>query len=102
MCVFLQTAGQRRSDLPALRLSAPGGLKEFVIAGPDHVFYPADASIIGGRKIFVKTDKVKTPVAVRYAWRSWSVGTLFDTYMLPASSFRTDQWDDGKEASPSN
>ena len=79
-------------------LYTPGGLKEFVIAGEDHVFYPADASIIGGRKIFVKTDKVKAPVAVRYAWRSWNVGTLFDTYMLPASSFRTDQWNDGKEA----
>lgn len=73
------------------------GLKGFEIAGQDKVFYPASASISGGRQVFVKNDLVKNPVAVRYAWRSWCRGTLFDTYLLPASSFRTDRWDDARE-----
>jgi sialate O-acetylesterase len=72
-------------------------LEAFSIAGADRVFYPATASIVNGRQLFVKNEQVKNPVAVRYAWRSWSNGTLFDTYLLPASSFRTDQWDDATE-----
>ncbi|HEC44700.1 MAG TPA: sialate O-acetylesterase [Bacteroides sp.] len=68
-------------------------LEGFEIAGADKVFYPASA--FKNRKgLFVKSEKVKNPVAVRYAWRSWVKGTLFDTNLLPASSFRTDDWDD--------
>lgn len=78
-------------------LYAEGELKGFVIAGADRVFYPARASIIRGNRVFVKNEQIKDPVAVRYAWRSWSVGTLFDTYILPASSFRTDSWNDATE-----
>lgn len=70
------------------------GLKGFEIAGDDKVFYPADAKIINGRQVFVKSDKVLNPREVRYAWRNWVSGTLFDTSILPASSFRTDNWDD--------
>jgi sialate O-acetylesterase len=33
-------------------------------------------------------------VAVRYAWRNWIMGTLFGANLLPASSFRTDDWDE--------
>jgi sialate O-acetylesterase len=44
--------------------------------------------------MFVRSDKVLNPVAVRYAWHSWVKGTLFDTNLLPASSFRTDDWND--------
>ena len=70
------------------------GLKGFEIAGEDKVFYPAQAKIIGGRQVFVKSENVLNPVAVRYAWRNWVEGTLFDTSILPASSFRTDNWND--------
>jgi sialate O-acetylesterase len=79
-------------------LLAPNGLDGFMIAGTDHVFHAANAAIIGGRQVFVKNEQVKDPVAVRYAWRSWSNGTLFNTLMLPASSFRTDQWNDATES----
>ena len=68
-------------------------LEGFEIAGADKVFYPATA--INNRKgLFVRSDKVNNPVAVRYAWHSWVKGTLFDTNLLPASSFRTDTWND--------
>jgi sialate O-acetylesterase len=72
-------------------------LSGFVIAGADKNFYPAEASIVQGRKVFAKSRQVNIPVAVRYAWRNWAEGTLFDTYLLPASSFRTDRWEDAKE-----
>jgi len=73
-------------------------LEGFEIAGEDKVFYPADATIINRMDVFVKSDKVTEPVAVRYAWRNWIIGTLYDTYLLPASSFRTDDWDDATQA----
>lgn len=75
-----------------------GKLDGFEIAGADKVFYPAEASIYRGTQIFVKSDKVTEPVAVRYAFRSWAMGTLFNTYLLPASSFRTDNWNDAKQS----
>ncbi len=75
-------------------LFAYDGLTGFEIAGDDRVFYPADAKIVNHRQVFVKSDKVPHPVAVRYAWRNWIVGTLYDVNLLPASSFRTDNWDD--------
>lgn len=75
-------------------LWADGALKDFEIAGADKVFYPAKAKIVGRKKVLVQSDKVKNPIAVRYAWRNFVVGSLFDTNMLPASSFRTDDWDD--------
>jgi sialate O-acetylesterase len=75
-------------------LFAYDGLTGFEIAGMDKVFYPADATIVEREIVLVKSEKVSNPVAVRYAWRNWVEGTLFDTSLLPASSFRTDDWED--------
>lgn len=69
-------------------------LEGFEIAGEDKVFYPANAKIVGGRDVYVINSQVPNPVAVRYAWRNWVTASLYDTYLLPASSFRTDKWDD--------
>jgi sialate O-acetylesterase len=69
-------------------------LAGFEIAGEDKVFYPAMAKIINRRNVSVESEKVPSPVAVRYAWNNWVKGTLYDTNLLPASSFRTDDWDD--------
>jgi sialate O-acetylesterase len=68
-------------------------LTDFEIAGDDKVFYPANANIVDKKhKVFVISDKVPNPVAVRYAWRNWVIGCLYNTNLLPASSFRTDTW----------
>jgi sialate O-acetylesterase len=75
-------------------------LTGFEIAGDDRVFYPANAEIINRRQVFVKREAVPNPVAVRYAWRNWVKGTLYDTSLLPAPSFRTDNWDDAKRSEP--
>ena len=72
-------------------------LEGFEIAGADRVFYPAQAEIVDGEEVLVISELVSNPVAVRYAWRNWIVGTLFDTNLLPASSFRTDSWHDATQ-----
>jgi sialate O-acetylesterase len=63
----------------------------FEVAGDDKVFYPAKATITT-RGLEVESNKVSKPVAVRYAFRDWVVGELYNNEGLPASSFRTDNW----------
>ena len=65
----------------------------FEIAGSDKIFHPANATILNGGKIQVESSAVPSPVAVRYAFKNWVVGDLFNEEGLPASSFRTDNWD---------
>lgn len=79
-------------------LFAFGELHGFEIAGDDKVFYPATAKIEKQMNVLVTSDKVPNPVAVRYCWKNWVEGTLFDTNLLPASSFRTDNWNDATRA----
>lgn len=66
-------------------------LKGFAIAGADKKFYWANAEI-KGNQIIVFSTKVKQPVAVRYAWASNPVCNLYNSAGLPASPFRTDDW----------
>jgi len=68
-------------------------LSNFEIAGEDKIFYPAKAEIIAHKQLKVYSLDVKIPIAVRYGWNNWFVGTLYDNNMLPASSFRTDDWE---------
>ena len=68
-------------------------LSNFEIAGEDKIFYPAKAQIVAHKQVKVSSLDVKMPVAVRYGWYNWFEGTLYDNNMLPASSFRTDDWD---------
>jgi len=67
-------------------------LSLFKIAGADHKFYPAKATIKGS-SITVSADEVKAPVAVRYAFDDFVTGDLFGNDGLPVSSFRTDDWE---------
>ena len=64
--------------------------KHFEVAGEDRVFYPAKAWIARS-KMKVKSDKVKKPVAVRYAFKDFVVGDVYHED-LPLSSFRSDDW----------
>jgi sialate O-acetylesterase len=68
-------------------------LKGFTIAGADKKFYPARA-IIAGDKVIVNSADVANPVAVRYAWANNPICNLYNGAKLPASPFRTDDWDD--------
>ncbi len=73
-----------------------GHLADFTIAGADKKFFPAEA-VIDGDTIVVSSPQVQKPVAVRYAWSNWAAGTLFNKEKLPASSFRTDKWNDNPD-----
>ena len=66
-------------------------LINFEIAGEDRVFYPGTA-IISGSTVVVQSDRVSKPVAVRYAFKDWLAGNLYNVDGLPAAPFRTDQW----------
>ena len=75
---------------------APYGrtLTGFEMAGADRVFHPATARIEKGKsRLIVACDAVPEPVAVRYAFRNVPEATLFNTSGIPASSFRTDDWE---------
>lgn len=68
-----------------------GELRGFTIAGGDQKFVVANAKIVGD-KIEVWSDEVKNPVAVRFGWQNVPDDNLFSNDGLPASPFRTDDW----------
>ena len=63
----------------------------FEIAGPDHRFVEAKAMRHSkdGRIVVVWNDAVTEPVAVRYCWRNWCVGGLYNNFGIPVGPFRT-------------
>jgi len=67
-------------------------LTNFQVAGDDKRFYDANA-FITREGISVSSPRVAKPVAVRYAFEDWVIGELFNSEGLPASSFRTDDWE---------
>jgi sialate O-acetylesterase len=67
-------------------------LANFKIAGENKRFFPAKAAITRDG-ITVVSPLVEKPIAVRYAFEDFVVGELFNTEGLPASSFRTDEWE---------
>lgn len=84
-------------DHPGSGLKSRDGaaLKRFEIAGADKVWHWAEAKVDGTDSVVVSSAEVKQPVAVRYAWASNPEGAnLVNSEGLPASVFRTDDWDD--------
>lgn len=67
-------------------------LSHFMMAGRDQKFYPAEAEI-SGDSVVVKCDEVRSPRAVRYGWGNADKPNLMNQEGLPASSFRTDDWE---------
>ena len=79
--------------------NAPNGLTSFgkeltcfEVAGANKRFYPAQA-FITGTGITLFSPLVNEPVAVRYAFKDFIIGDLFNVEGLPASSFRSDNWE---------
>jgi sialate O-acetylesterase len=65
----------------------------FEIAGSDQKFVPAEAQI-DGQTMIVHSEKVNQPVAVRYAWAMNPRCNLYNRAALPASPFRSDDWEE--------
>ncbi len=73
-------------------------LARFEVAGEDKVWHWANAKIAGKDTVIVNHEQVKAPLAVRYAWAANPEGAnLINSEGLPASVFRTDDWDDVEE-----
>jgi sialate O-acetylesterase len=77
-----------------------GGLEQrgerltgFTIAGADQKFMPALAIVTGADKVRVFNPRLKEPVAVRFGWHNYPETSLWNKAGLPASPFRTDDWE---------
>jgi len=64
---------------------------EFSIAGKDHKWFWADATIEGDA-IIASSPMVGEPEAARCAWQSYPIANLYNGARLPAIPFRTDNW----------
>lgn len=109
---FIPATGKQPAKLGIYFDYAPNGLcfgdrnwesTNFEIAGEDRVFYPAQAKVIAstavlptkdsGPMIEVWSKEVEHPVAVRYAFKNFVIGDLYNTFGIPVSSFRSDNWE---------
>ena len=64
----------------------------FEIAGEDHVFYPAIASL-HKNTISLSNSQVPQPLAARYNWKDdANTGNVYNSAGFPAEPFRTDSW----------
>jgi sialate O-acetylesterase len=71
-----------------LKTSDKQPLRTFEIAGIDHIYYPAQAEIIG-EKVKVWSVSVPEPKSVRYGWQPFTRANLVNGDDLPASTFNT-------------
>ena len=78
----------------SLKPARPEPLSGFAIAGSDRQWHWADAKITDNT-IVVSSTNVIEPVAVRYAWamNPSQRNLLYNEEGLPASPFRTDNWE---------
>jgi sialate O-acetylesterase len=74
-------------------------LEGFQIAGADKKWAPAKAKIEGSA-VVVSSPEVTSPVAVRYGWATDPRCNLYNKEGLPASPFRTDDWERAPAATP--
>jgi sialate O-acetylesterase len=68
-------------------------LTGFEIAGKDRKFVPALGLIVGKNMVKVFSPRVKEPDAVRFGWHNYPEVNLWNSEGLPASPFRTDDWE---------
>jgi len=64
---------------------------QFLVAGPDQIFFLAGAKI-EGKTIIVSSKKIANPVAVRFCFDDISMPDVFSSEGLPLAPFRTDNW----------
>lgn len=72
-------------------------LEGFEAAGADRVFHPAKATeIYDTRQIEVTCPEAGKIEAVRYNFKNFAIGKVFNLMGLPIVPFRTDDWNDIK------
>ena len=73
----------------------------FELAGEDHHFVAAEASVQGD-SLVVSSATILHPMYVRYAWANATVASLFDSEGLPASTFTSENQLAGSRLIPSS
>ncbi|MEI6322911.1 MAG: sialate O-acetylesterase [bacterium] len=73
----------------------------FFIAGDDKSWVEAEAKI-DGNSVVVSSPSVPKPASVRYGWANSPRCNLYNSEGLPASPFRTDDWQSGSGAGTTN
>ena len=68
-------------------------LTGFEVAGEDRKFHPAQAFITAWNRVTVSCPEVPQPAAVRYCFKDRVEPSLYNCFGIPASSFRTDDWE---------
>jgi sialate O-acetylesterase len=71
-------------------LTFHGSPEGFEVAGPDGIFVPATATIVG-ETVTVTSPTVTNPQYVRYAWPNFPKASLYNGAGLPASTFTSFQ-----------
>lgn len=69
-----------------------GNPTEFLIAGNDQNFLPAEVKLEKGR-IVVSHKQITQPVAVRFSFSNTGMSNLYNKEGLPVTPFRTDSWE---------
>lgn len=80
-------------DVPVAQLVLKEENHVFAIAGEDHQFHWATVTK-NGSQLVLSSPEVAKPVAVRYAWANNPDLGIFNAEGLPASPFRTDNWEE--------
>jgi sialate O-acetylesterase len=80
-----------QATAPLIRNSPRSELEGFAVCGEDKKWVWADAKI-QGQTVVVWSEKVPSPVAVRYAWADNPTCNLYNGAGFPASPFRTDDF----------
>ncbi|VXA97173.1 sialate O-acetylesterase [Maribacter litoralis] len=62
----------------------------FELSNEKGEWFPAKAKLKNGT-VIVRAKEVQKPTAVRYAWRSTDIATLFNSVGLPASTFKSER-----------
>ncbi|WP_430424987.1 sialate O-acetylesterase [Maribacter litoralis] len=62
----------------------------FELSNEKGEWFPAKAKLKNGT-VIVRAKEVQKPTAVRYAWRSTDIATLFNNVGLPASTFKSER-----------
>ncbi|MFW5802991.1 MAG: sialate O-acetylesterase, partial [Verrucomicrobiota bacterium] len=68
-------------------------LEGFLIAESDRYFVRADARITGKNTVVCRNADIANPAAVRYAMHADTLFNLYNSAGLPATPFRTDDWE---------
>jgi sialate O-acetylesterase len=64
----------------------------FAVCGQDKKWQWASGKVTGENTVEVWSEKVPSPIAVRYAWADNPVCNLYSNDGLPVTPFRTDDW----------